>query len=296
MIDVVVVTYNSRNEIRDCIDSLLSSPQVSSISIVDNASVDDTAAVVQAAKQYDARGVVHYYQMSANLGLAEGNNVGAVKGSAEHLLILNPDTIASPNTLEELSASLVKLDACAVGPVNLDPDGTPHSSFHRQWTLLHAIAWRVVPFGLTSRIYRLVRRYDQSQPVSFVSGSCLMTKRSYFEQIGGYDPKFYLCVEDVADLCKRLRDETGKPVYLVSSATIKHLKGRSHDKSKEIVLIKGATGGAHYQRKHNGLLNAGIFKAMIFLGYGLRMVVRALSGEWNQVRSYAKAIRQCITF
>lgn len=252
-VSVVTVTFNSAAEIDDFYQSLLEQHVPWEVFFVDNASTDGTLEKLRAIEAADSR--VNVIASPVNLGLAAGNNVPLQQLRNRYVAIINPDVVLEPAALDTLVRHLQRhQEVAVVGPLNVDQHGEPHSSFHRNWTLAHLLVWRVLPDRLTRQIYRLVRRYDR-QSVLFVSGACLLTRTDLLRSIGGYDPEYFLTVEDVCDLCIRLsRSSGGKSVEVVPQARMLHHRARSASGVPLILLWQGARGSIYHFRKHHGVL------------------------------------------
>jgi len=203
-VSAVIVSYNSRECLPDCVRSLRSEG-VADVVVVDNASSDRSVEAVLAS---DPDVVV--VATGANLGFGSGVNRGAETATGEYLLVLNPDTVVEPGTVKALSHAL-DIDArlAAVGPRIESVDGSLYPSvrsFPNLWVASgHAflgLAWPTNPF---TRRYRMLD-WDHGHPaadVDWVSGACMLVRRSAFEAVGGFDERYFMYVEDV-DLCWRL--------------------------------------------------------------------------------------------
>lgn len=273
-ISIITVTYNSAEEIEDFVESVRLQNESLELWIVDNASKDDTVKIINnlATKYSWIKLIIN----TENEGLAVANNMPIKRLAGEFTAIVNPDVILHPNTLLTLKAFLqAQVDVVAVAPVNVYADGAPHTSFHRNWTLLHLFIWRMLPGRLTHSIYRFIRKYNE-QDVLFASGSCIMMRSIDFQVIDGYDPMYFLAVEDVCDLCIRLRQgDPNKRVVITPTATITHLVSRSSVGVPFIVLWKSACGSIHHFKKHGGPLAGRIAYTIQFTSTLFR-----LAGSW----------------
>ena len=113
-LDVVIVSYRSRELLRECLDSLRANPPSCpmSVVVVDNASGDGTAAMV--ATDYPE---VDLIASAENLGFARATNLGARRGSSPYLLALNPDTAVTAGALDTVISALESHpDVAVVGP------------------------------------------------------------------------------------------------------------------------------------------------------------------------------------
>src|SRR5215204_2469741 len=122
-VDVVIVSYNSRDDLRDCIGSLVRLDGVT-VHVVDNASSD---ASLDAVRDLDIQAI----QLDANTGFAHGCNVGWRAGVAEFVLFLNPDARIGAAGVEALVAALDDSAVGAAAPHVRHPDGSVDHSQRR---------------------------------------------------------------------------------------------------------------------------------------------------------------------
>lgn len=279
-LSIVTVTYNSSNEIEDFVRSLETQQVEWRLWLVDNASSDDTPAVLTRLAGSDAR--MQVVLNRSNVGLAAANNQPLTQLRSRYVAIINPDVVLHPRALGALTAYLDRhADVVGVAPVNVDADGTPHSSFHRGWGLRHLLIWRLLPARLTRWLYGRVRHYGE-QDVLFASGACIVVRTRDFVDIGGYDPAYFLTVEDVCDLCIRLRQgDPYKRVVIFPEARITHLKSRSAVTMPFVTLWYGAYGSIHHFRKHHGPIAGWAAFMIVLLTTSLRTALAAIRAPFD---------------
>src|SRR5207302_11031231 len=128
-----------------------------------------------------------------NRGFAAAANQGAALGDSGLILFLNPDAVLEHSDLDVLVRALDDPNVGAAGPRLVHPDGSEQTPW---WPFPSpTLAWREA-FGLERLRPRRVR-VDGS--VDFVVGACLLVRRSAFDQLGGFDERFWLYGEE-ADL------------------------------------------------------------------------------------------------
>jgi N-acetylglucosaminyl-diphospho-decaprenol L-rhamnosyltransferase len=155
---------------------------------------------------------------------------GAVTG-APWLLIANPDTWLSPGSLRRMltTATSDPRIGC-VGPHLANPDGSDYPTGRRFPSLLmgslHAALAPVWPDNPATRRYHMAG-VDRSRPltVDWVSGACMLVRRRAFEEVGGFDPGYFMYFEEM-DLCLRLH-RAGWRVVFDPLAEVKHVVGGS---------------------------------------------------------------------
>jgi len=224
---VIIVTYNSAREIRDCLGALPAAARVTPYEavVVDNASADGTAAIVRAA-----RPDVRVIEAGGNLGFARANNVGIGATASDLVLLLNPDTVPEPGALDALVAVLDAHAGVAVaGPRIVDRAGRAELSFgpmigpfaelrQKFLTLGHDRGW---PF-VSAQVERWAR---QPGFPDWVSGACLLIRRASLERAGLLDERYFLYTEDV-DLCAAVRAQGGV-IRFSPEAQVVHVRGAS---------------------------------------------------------------------
>ncbi|MFN2505165.1 MAG: glycosyltransferase family 2 protein [Acidimicrobiales bacterium] len=199
----VVVNYNARDHLVRCVQSLRADG-VTEIVVVDNASSDGSEAALA-----DSDAEARWLPTGANLGYGKAANRGVGVTSAPYVMVLNPDVLVEPGTVKALVAALERDPALAVvGPRVEQPDGSLYPSARRFPDLGtaagHAFLGYVAPDNRFSRAYKLLDwDHRHAGDVDWVSGSCLLARRTAYEGVGGFDERYFMYVEDV-DLCWRL--------------------------------------------------------------------------------------------
>jgi len=226
-LSIVIVSYNAREDLFRCLDSLHLAPPSTAhdIVVVDNASTEGGLAIV--GERWPA---VQVIALDSNRGFAAGNNVGIRATRGELVLLLNSDTVVPAGAIDTLIARLqAHPEAAAAGPRLIDGSGRPEVSFGpmispvgelRQKTTLALFAAGIPPVA-----QRLERALGQEHYVDWVSGACLLVRRGDAEAVGLLDERYFLYTEDV-DFCAALR-QRGRRILFAPAAEITHLRGRS---------------------------------------------------------------------
>jgi N-acetylglucosaminyl-diphospho-decaprenol L-rhamnosyltransferase len=226
-LSIVIVSYNAREDLERCLDSLHTGPPATAhdITVVDNASTEAGLDRIR-ARWPSLRVVV----LERNRGFAAGNNAGIRASRGELVLLLNSDTVVRGGALDTLVQRLMAhTDAAAAGPRLVDGSGRVELSFGKMITPLGELRQKVIGaaygagFGpIASWVERATRR---EQFVDWVSGACLLVRRADAEAVGLLDERFFLYTEDV-DFCASLRAR-GRKILFTPSVEIVHLRGRS---------------------------------------------------------------------
>ncbi len=251
-VSVIIVTYNSGDVLARCLDSLRAhtSGVLFEIIIVDNASRDRTWLGVA---ENDPR--VRILHLSRNGGLSAAINAGVAASSSTYIMQLNPDTHINHDALALLVTYLREHpDVGVAAPRLLNDDGSLQLScraFPGYATALfgrYSLLTRLWPGNPISKRY-LMTGFDHSRAadVDWVSGAAFMFPRATHDQIGGWDPGFFLFSEDV-DFCKRVH-EAGLRVVYVPDATVFHTIGISERPSTRAIIERHRSMWRYY-RKH----------------------------------------------
>lgn len=273
-LDYLCVTYNNENEIENLVHSTLTSGEMIKKRIVffDNASSDKTVEKIKyCKKKFSSEVEIELIASKINIGLAAGNNELLKNSRSEYILYINPDITFNKDSIEKIYNKLIQSpEYVVVGPLNQFPNGVPHSSFHRSWTFLHSVIWRFFPKRLVRFVYNKNRVYTE-QEVHFVSGACYIVKRQDMCDINGYDPELFLCVEDMADLCERLKKKTGKKILFTPISKINHTVSVSAKQLGTRSFFYNIQGATHYWKKH-GRLSGFLFKEITLAYLRIRKI------------------------
>jgi GT2 family glycosyltransferase len=261
LVDVVVVSFNSRDELRSCVSPLAGGGDINVI-VVDNDSTDGSPQAV-------ADLPVTIIQLDENHGFSRGCNVGWRSGDAPYVLFLNPDARIEESSLRRLISALEQQPAVGlVGPKLVGEDGTLHFSQRRFPRLLSTFSDALFVHRLFPRrrwaheVIHDERAYGRAQSPEWVSGACMLVRRSALVAVGGFDEGFFLYCED-DDLCRRLW-QTGHSVAYEPAAVATHVGGASAPRSTLLPVV--AASQLRYARKYHGRAVALLFRLGIGLG------------------------------
>jgi GT2 family glycosyltransferase len=242
---ILIVSWNTRDLLRDCLRSLEPAAHPEwDVLVVDNASTDDSVAMVR--REFPT---VRLLENAVNAGYARANNQGLRASVAPWALLLNSDTRATPGAIQGLIAFLgAHPEAGAVSPRLLRADGTPQPFAFGGDPTLSYLLWRGA-LRVTARRYLHDWATTQTQSVDWISGACLLVRRTAFEQVGLLDEGFFMYFED-NDWCLRLR-RAGWKCYYHPAQSIVHLGGQSLARNPQAQRSYEAS-LRYFYRKHYG--------------------------------------------
>lgn len=270
---IMIVSYNTRALTLACLHSLFSHPTKARFQVVliDNASSDGSAAAISAAYPQ-----VKVIASDRNLGFAAANNLLAAQATTEWLLLLNPDTEVEPGAIDNLlDFSKNRPQAGITGGRTVFPDGTLNPS--SCWMAMTLWSTLCLGTGLTAA-FRSTSFFnpegigswkrDSVREVDIVSGCFFMIRRELWNELGGFNPKYFMYGEE-ADLCLRAKALGYRPA-ITPDAQIMHLVGASAASTAEKV-IRVLKARATLIRDHWPATNVRFGLFMLWLWVALRV-------------------------
>ena len=292
-VDVLIVSYNSRDDLARCLGSLDRHCPGSArlrVRILDNASSDGSAEVVVASFPH-----VVLARSDRNLGFASATNRLVAASNADYVLLLNPDTALTEEIVTPLLRVLESDPRIAVvGPRLIYPDGSPQPSCERLPSLRYELA-RNLRGTKADRLLRPLidlqativatrelhlRCGTEPRPVESMWATCWLMRTSDARRYGPFDERFTTYDEDV-DLCRRLADDHRLVVY-VPAVSLVHVGGASSDAVHKQRLMR--TGRRRYYRRHGGRAGALVYRAIL---------LAADVGKWtfSRLRGLSRGVR-----
>ncbi len=301
----MVVTYNSAAEITSCLASLRGANVA--VRVVDNASADDTAAVVAARFPE-----VTLVKNDENVGFAAAVNQTLATVDTEVVLLVNPDCVLDEGAAAVLVATLAGTpDVGVAGPRIVGPDGGVRNSANtfESWasvlvgkfggSLLPIRLRRLVCVGRRRRTYAAcLREPDGPVAVDWLSGACLALRTSLVRDLGGLDARYFMYYED-EDLCLRAW-QRGLRVLYQPSARAMHVGGASSSDDP-------ASTWPHFYRSmlrffalhrpgsYSVVRAAVLLRAAVGVATGCAQVLARSPGSRKKVRAWAEVARSSAT-
>ena len=276
---IVTVTYSPGRHLSEFLTSIASATKADPLVVmVDNGSVDGAP---QAAAAEHPRAVL--VESGENLGFGRGANLGAAKvrelvPDAEFYLVANPDVVWTEGSIDALLEAARRWPgAGALGPLISEPDGSVYPSARAVPTLLlgamHAVLVGVWPRNPWTRRYLRRDEEPAEREAGWLSGACLLLRKSAFDEVGGFDARYFMYLEDV-DLGDRLAKAGWANVY-VPSARVIHAQGHS-TKRHPARMLRAHHDSAYrfFADRHTALWQAPLrFAVRCGLGLRAKMVI-----------------------
>ncbi len=256
----VIVTFNSRKVIYDCLNSL---PKDFHKLIIENSSDEELKKELE--QNYDKTEVV----LSKNIGMGAGNNLGISKSNTQYVYILNPDVVLKHDTILNINESISKLENFAI----LSPlSDNPHYPNYR------------LNLGKS-------QKFDDKiiSEVEEIDGYSMIINKNYFDNNIFFDEKFFMYLENV-DLCFRAKKKGGK-LLIIHNSRIHHLGAQAVDDkySEEIELSRNwhwMWSKFYFNKKHRGIFTSSFLGLISLLGNFIRYFIYLLT--FNKKRNIYK--------
>src|SRR4030095_11128171 len=253
-LSIIIITWNSENEINACVESVINNTKTlnAELIIIDNNSSDNTFQVINKINYSN----LQTYKNEHNLGYTKAVNQGIGFSRGKNILLLNPDTILKQDTLDTLNRFLnEKNEYAAAVPLILNEDGSVQYSvrdFPTYWSMFCEFSLLAYIFAKTRVFGGWKMKYfnysddaDIHQPMAAV----FMIKKSVLAELGNMDEQFEMFFNDV-DLRKRVING-GYKIRLLKGTKVIHDNGTSINKDRVRMIRIWNNDCYQYFKKHH---------------------------------------------
>lgn len=268
----VVVNYNTREDLRRCLQTMEERLGRLSTVVVDNGSTDGSQAMVREEFPW-----VRLVENPGNPGYASACNAGIKATDRPYVFVLNSDVEFVEGGLDVLLDYLGDHPRVAVlGPRVLNTDGTRQMSCRRFPSMLenlvHGFLGEVWPENPFTRSYQM-KDLEEREPreVDWVSGAAMLLRREAVERVGGFDEAYFMYVEDV-DLCWRLREAGYEVVYHPGYSLVHHIGRTSSQQSTRMLFEHHRSMYIFFRRRYAGWRGKAL-APLVLTGLAVRFVL-----------------------
>lgn len=266
-LSVIIVHYKNDKDLIECLDSLYKQEikQSFEVIIVDNSENNSLQSILNKKKYRNLR----YILSPKNLGYGAGMNLGTKHAKGEFLFVLNPDVVFKTNIISILINNFNQdKNIGIIAPLLYTVEGKTMDQGAKEPTPLRALIKysfidKILPNNFISKnFWEKNWKKDKLNEVDNVPGTAFIIKKNLFENIGGFDEKFFLYFEEF-DLCKRVR-EAGYKIFIDSNLKLMHKWGTTTRllKNKDEIFKKSRF---YYFKKHYGLLKAIFIESFLLI-------------------------------
>lgn len=255
-LSIIVVSYNTCDLLRACLQSLASERYRLQLMVVDNASQDESAAMIRSEFPE-----VLLIANDQNRGFGTACNQGLQRSEGRYALILNADIEALPEAIDRMIEFMdTHPEAAGCGGKLLNMDGSLQPSCAGNLTLWavfceQTLLSKAFPRSrLFGGYWRTWWDFNETVEVAQIMGACLMLRRDATGELIRFDEEYFLYCEDT-DLCFRLRQAGGKLFY-VHDALFRHHLGASGATDRAKMIIYYNRGKERFFRKFHGRVAA----------------------------------------
>ena len=261
-IAVVIVNYNTREHLRQCLAAVLLE-EPGEIIVVDNGSSDGSAEMVRTL--YPS---VILFDNSRNCGYGAAANQGITQCTAKYVLLLNSDTVVNAGACGALTTYLDQHPSVAiVGPRLVNPDGTLQPSCYAfpgtlKWFLHYEVSGQLIRRLPILRDYQQrAWPHSQAEAVPWVMGAALVIRRAAFEAVGGFDEAYFMYCEET-DLCYRLKALNWQ-IHFAPVATVMHTGQVSTNQYRTDMAVQHIASRLLFYRRHYSRVRFLILSVMV---------------------------------
>lgn len=285
-VSIVVVTWNAKRYVLECLESLYAHPssRATEIIVVDNDSSDGTPEEIRAAYPR-----VTLIQNEANVGFAKGNNIGIAAAKGRYLCLVNSDVVVPAGCIDTMLNYLEENPRVGLlGPRMLAPDGSIGLSVKNFPTVWNTFCCALGLHSLfpNSRVLGGFEPrgfcYSKSADVEVVSGWFWAVRREAIAEVGGLDERFFMYGEDM-DWCRRFQ-QAGLRVAYCATAEALHYGAASSSRTPARFYVEMYRANLQYFRKHHAKASVLAYQAVICLHQAVRVASYALLFFLNRER------------
>lgn len=272
-VSVIIINYKTPDLVKDCVKSIKKMTEGISyeIVVVDNASDDGSAEMIKR----ELRDNVILIESETNLGFGKANNLGVKQAKGKYVFLLNSDTVLINNAIKILYDYMEQSSKVGIVGGNLySVDLKENSSFSMNFDDIESLkkqaGWVNIITEILSRQFRQKfydeeqkRKYaykntfnhsDEPMEVGYIFGSDMMLLRELYNQMGGFDPEFFMYAEE-EELSWRIH-QAGYKIMNVPMAKIIHLDGGTFKRDQSFnsrQFVMRMTGAMIYYKKRFGI-------------------------------------------
>lgn len=279
-LSAVVVTFQTGPVLSACLAALIKSPMCQEIILVNNGNPPEVVA--QLVRQADQEAKLKLVDGHGNIGFGRGCNLGASHAQCANLAFVNPDCVIDEATLPAFAQTLAHHENALIGGALRNEDGSEQRGTRRgELTLWSALVsfLGIGRAGEAAGIWRDFNRTREDFPTEttqmpVVSGALMAIGKAHFEKLGGFDPAFFLHIEDI-DLCRRVRESGGR-VLFTPHATALHIGSTSATSSWVVEQAKIVSFARYFWKNAQnplGYLSVILIMPMIALAIAARSLL-----------------------
>jgi len=301
-ISVIIVSFNTKEILHDCIQSLLKNLKDVNfeIIIVDNGSSDGSKGFLKTLTKKNNK--IRCFFMDKNLGFGGANNYAMERSKGGYLLLINPDVFIKNEVIQKVAKWMDENKSYGAASANLyNKDGSMQGTGGYFPTLVRVFSWMTIqdipfvddlikPFHPLKPNFPLSgeRFYASEKDLDWLTGAFLMIRRDAYKDTGFFDPDFFMYTEEV-EYCLRLKMKGWGVRYLPYDGII-HLGAASA--GTKMSILSEFEGVKKLYKKHYSSWQFPILKLVLKIGCLWRIPVYGLIKGKETAKIYVKAFTE----
>lgn len=293
-LSIIILSYNTKKITQNCLKSVLDSIENSNLSceiiVVDNASTDGSIQMLEKTRKLvnsQTRNKIKILLNERNLGYGQANNQAVEQASSDYILFLNSDILVLDGAIDKLYNFYRQNEKSInfLGGKLLNRNLTTQQSCGPFYTL------SVVFFALFLKGDCLnITRYSPNslKRVDWISGACILTRREYFNRVGGFDENIFMYMDEI-DLFYRAK-KSNLTVFFYPEAKFIHL-GFASSGSKSQPVIQVFRGLLYFYKKHKKPAAIFLLRLMLKLKASIALLIGKVSKNQYLISTYEQAYK-----
>lgn len=282
-LSIIIPSFNTKLLLDRCLrsiqDSLKTSHITYQITVVDNASKDGTRELLR-TKYPRVKTILN----TTNLGYGRSNNKAIKESRGEYILLLNSDIVVLEDAIEQLLLFCTNHSNTFVGGKLLNEDLSPQSScgpFYTIPVVMLLLFFKGDYWGAT--------RYspDKLRKVDWVSGACLMGKKSNFLEVGLFDEKIFMYMEEIEFLFRARKTGISTYCYPISQFIHTGAASSSNRRSPVINIYRGLW---YFYKKHSSPMTFSVLRTLLYIKALLAIGLGRMMGNRDMIQTYEEAL------
>jgi len=271
---VAIVNYNTKDFLDKCLNSIykFGSKYDIDVIVVDNNSNDGSVRMVR--NNYPD---VKLITNSENIGYTAAANKAIKATNSDFIMLLNTDTEVFRGSIDKIIEYLENNpDVGVVGPKTIDSLGNVHLSCRRfpsfkeaAMHVLIGIFWSKNPY---TRKYKMIDfDHDKEVKIDWVSGACMALRRKALKEVGLFDERYYMYVEDL-DICKRMWQAGWEVRYFPKAIVLHHIGGSTKGAGIELFYQQQKSVFRYFLKNYGNTWRI-IFSPLLAIALGFRILI-----------------------
>jgi hypothetical protein len=281
-ISIIIPSFNTKALLARCLTSIYDSLEGSSLTyeviVVDNGSVDGSIQVIRSYKKAIC------IQNKENVGYGRANNQGIERATGKYILLLNSDIRVEDGAIEKLYQFGKSHPESFVGGKLLNEDGTDQSSSGPMMSPVHVF---IMLFAKGDTLGLTRSSPSTACSVGWVSGACLLAKKTLFEAVGLFDESIFLYMEEV-DLLYRAAQK-GYTTYFYPGAVFTHT-GAASSGTRRTPVVNIYRGLVYFYKKHYSGPAQAFLSGMLRVKAYIAIVIGRITGNNTLQSIYEEAL------